>query len=112
MVSVSAGVRTRSLRSREILPPPKRLSILGATGSIGRSCAQVIANAPGKFSVVSVAGGRDGAALAKYAIELGAEFAALADIAGYADLKAGTGRLRRGVRRWADGDRGSRPARR
>ena len=61
---------------------PKRLSIFGATGSIGRSCAQVIAAAPGRFSVVSLAGGRDGAALAKCAIELGAEFAALADPAG------------------------------
>ena len=89
MVSVAAGVRAPSLRSREALPPPKRLSILGATGSIGRSCAQVIAAAPGRFSVVSLAGGRDGAALAKCAIELGAEFAALADPAGYADLKAG-----------------------
>jgi len=88
MMSVAAGVRTRSLRSHEALPP-KRLSILGATGSIGRSCAQVIAAAPGRFSVVSLAGGRDGAALAKCAIELGAEFAALADPAGYADLKAG-----------------------
>ena len=49
----------------------------------------MIAAAPGRFSVVSVAGGRDGAALAKCAIELGAEFAALADPAGYSDLKAG-----------------------
>ena len=69
-------------------PPPRRLAILGATGSIGGSCAQVIAAAPGRFSVVSVAGGRDGAALARRAIELGAEFAAIADPASYADLKA------------------------
>src|ERR1700739_4091298 len=90
MVSVSAaGVRSSPSRSRGILSRPKRLSILGATGSIGRSCAQVIAAAPGRFSIVSLAGGRDGAALAKCAIELGAEFAALADPAGYADLKAG-----------------------
>jgi 1-deoxy-D-xylulose-5-phosphate reductoisomerase len=68
---------------------PKRLAILGATGSIGRSCAQVIAAEPGKFSVVSVAAGRDGAALARCAIELGAEFAAVADPASYEDLKAG-----------------------
>jgi 1-deoxy-D-xylulose-5-phosphate reductoisomerase len=87
MVSVVGGVRAPSLRSRAAAA--KRLSILGATGSIGRSCAQVIAAAPGKFSVVSVAGGRDGAALARCAIELGAEFAALADPAGYSDLKAG-----------------------
>jgi 1-deoxy-D-xylulose-5-phosphate reductoisomerase len=67
----------------------RRLSILGATGSIGGSCARVIAGAPGQFSVVSVAGGRDGAALAQRAIELGAEFAAIADPAAYSDLKAG-----------------------
>jgi 1-deoxy-D-xylulose-5-phosphate reductoisomerase len=85
MVSVVSGVRAPSSRSRAA---PKRLSILGATGSIGRSCAQVIAAAPGRFSVVSVAGGRDAAALARSAIELGAEFAALADPAGYPDLKA------------------------
>jgi 1-deoxy-D-xylulose-5-phosphate reductoisomerase len=67
---------------------PRRLSILGATGSIGGSCAQVIAAAPGRFSVTSVAGGRDGAALARRAIELGAEFAAIADPDAYAELKA------------------------
>jgi 1-deoxy-D-xylulose-5-phosphate reductoisomerase len=89
MVSVVAGVKPRSSRARATSPPVKRLSILGATGSIGRSCAQVIAAAPGRFSVVSVASGRDGAALAKCALALGAEFAAVADPAGYADLKAG-----------------------
>ena len=89
MVSVTTAVRPSSLRPRGTVPSPKRLSILGATGSIGRSCAQVIAAAPGRFSVVSLAGGRDGAALAKRAIELGAEFVALADPAGYPDLKAG-----------------------
>ena len=70
-------------------PSPKRLAILGATGSIGRSCAQVIAAAPSRFAVVSVAAGRDGASLARCALSLGAEFAALADPAGYPDLKAG-----------------------
>ena len=34
-------------------------------------------------------GGRDGAALARTAIELDAKFAAIADPSGYADLKAG-----------------------
>jgi 1-deoxy-D-xylulose-5-phosphate reductoisomerase len=74
-------------RALETPSPPRRLAILGATGSIGSSCAQVIAAAPGKFSVVSVAGGRDGAALARRAIELGAEFAAVADPEGYSELK-------------------------
>ena len=70
---------------------PKRLVILGATGSIGRSCAQVVAEARGRFAVVAVAGGRDGAALARTALEFGASFAALADPAGYPELKAGVG---------------------
>ena len=74
MVSVLAGVRASSLRSPATRTQPKRLSILGATGSIGRSCAQVIAAAPGRFSVVSIAGGRDAAALERCAIELDAEF--------------------------------------
>ena len=68
---------------------PKRLVLLGATGSIGRSCAQVIAAAPERFAVEAIVGGRDGAALARSAIALGAKFAAIADPAGYPDLKAG-----------------------
>jgi 1-deoxy-D-xylulose-5-phosphate reductoisomerase len=68
---------------------PRRLVLLGATGSIGRSCAQVLAATPGRFVVESVVGGRDGAALARTAIALGARFAAIADPAGYADLKSG-----------------------
>jgi 1-deoxy-D-xylulose-5-phosphate reductoisomerase len=67
----------------------KRLVILGATGSIGRSCAQVLAGAPGRFEVVAVAGGRDGSALARAALALKAPFAAIADPEGYAALKAG-----------------------
>jgi 1-deoxy-D-xylulose-5-phosphate reductoisomerase len=78
-------------RSFELRPDvrPRRLSILGATGSIGRSCRQVIAAAPGRFTVVSVASGHDGEALARSAIELGADFAAVADPASFAALKGG-----------------------
>jgi len=63
--------------------------ILGATGSIGCSTADVIEGVPGAFSVEAVAGGRDGAALARMAIRLGARFAAVWDEAGYGDLKSG-----------------------
>jgi len=74
---------------------PRRLVLLGATGSIGRSTADVIAHAPeGSFEVVSVAGGRDAQALAQMAITLKVSFAALADPAGAAALRealAGTG---------------------
>lgn len=60
----------------------KRLSLLGATGSIGQSVAKLLADAPGLFRVEAVAGGRDVAALAETARALGARFAALADPAG------------------------------
>lgn len=72
----------------------RRMTILGATGSIGRSTADVIAAAPGRFAVEAVVGGRDAEALARMAIELGAACAVLADPHGYqalAALLAGTG---------------------
>jgi 1-deoxy-D-xylulose-5-phosphate reductoisomerase len=94
---MAVGLQTPAIHSENLAEnlrldetsPPKRLVILGATGSIGRSCAQVIDGAPGRFEVVALAGGRDGAALARAAIALQAPFAAIADPAGYADLKAG-----------------------
>ncbi len=61
--------------------------MLGATGSIGTSTADIIRNSGGAFEVVAVAGGRDALALAKVARELGARFAALADESGYGALK-------------------------
>ena len=66
---------------------PRSIVILGATGSIGKSTADIIAGSNGAFTVAAVAGGRDPIALAKVARELGAKFAALADPAGYAALK-------------------------
>jgi 1-deoxy-D-xylulose-5-phosphate reductoisomerase len=68
--------------------------ILGATGSIGRSTAEIISGARGAFRVEAIAGGRDPKALAELARNLGAKFAALADPGGYAELRdalAGTG---------------------
>ena len=73
---------------------PRAITVLGATGSIGRSTADILCAAPDDFSVIAVVGGRDPQALATMAIRLKASFAALADPSGYADLKAalsGTG---------------------
>jgi 1-deoxy-D-xylulose-5-phosphate reductoisomerase len=67
---------------------PKKLNILGATGSIGRSAEAVILGAPGRFEVGTVASGRDAKNLARVAKSLGARFAAVADPASYAELKA------------------------
>jgi 1-deoxy-D-xylulose-5-phosphate reductoisomerase len=67
---------------------PRKLTILGATGSIGRSTEAVILGAPGAFETVAVAGGRDAKNLARVARSLGAKFAAIADVAAYTELKA------------------------
>ena len=55
------------------------VSVLGATGSIGRSTADLLAQHADRFRVGSLVGGRDADALAKLARAMNAEFAALAD---------------------------------
>lgn len=66
----------------------KRVSILGATGSVGRSTVDLIARAPDRFAVEALTANRDVARLAEQAKALGAKFAAVADPAAYGDLKA------------------------
>lgn len=56
----------------------KRLVVLGATGSVGRSTLAVSARHPGEFKVVAVTAGRSVAALEKAAAACGASLAALA----------------------------------
>jgi 1-deoxy-D-xylulose-5-phosphate reductoisomerase len=67
--------------------PPRRVVVLGATGSVGRSTAVVLSRHPDRFEVVALAGGSDVAALATTAKVLRAGFVALADPDGYASLK-------------------------
>ncbi len=72
----------------------RSVTLLGATGSIGRSTRDVVAENPERLSIDVVVGGRDAAALARVAIETGARFAALADEGAGEALKlalAGTG---------------------
>jgi len=74
---------------------PRRVTILGSTGSVGRSTIAVIESAPpGSFAVEALVAGRDVAALAAQARRLGARLAVVADPAGLAPLRealAGTG---------------------
>ncbi len=58
---------------------PRSVTLLGATGSVGRSVCDVVAENPGRLSIETVVGGRDAQGLARLAIETGARFAALAD---------------------------------
>lgn len=72
----------------------RRITILGATGSIGRSVRDVILANPGKFEVEALVGGHDASALKQAASALNAKFVALADPNGLSKLRellAGTG---------------------
>jgi 1-deoxy-D-xylulose-5-phosphate reductoisomerase len=73
---------------------PKRISILGSTGSIGDSTIDLIARDPAAYEVVALTANGNWAKLAEQAKRLKPKMAALADAAGYGDLKAalaGTG---------------------
>src|SRR5580692_1793241 len=67
---------------------PKTISILGATGSIGSSTADLLRRDPARYAVEAVTAHHDAAALARLARELGARFAAVADPAAYNELKS------------------------
>lgn len=72
----------------------RTVTLLGATGSIGRSTRAVVAENPERLRIEAVVAGRDVEALARVAVETGASFAALADAqAGpaLAEALAGTG---------------------
>ncbi|MBX6740993.1 MAG: 1-deoxy-D-xylulose-5-phosphate reductoisomerase [Acetobacteraceae bacterium] len=74
---------------------PRRLTILGSTGSVGRSTVSVIESAPpGSFVIEALVAGRDVAALADQARRLRARLAVVADPAAHGALRealAGTG---------------------
>ena len=57
----------------------RSVTILGATGSSGRSAREVIAENPERLQVAALVAGRDVAGLARLARETGACFAAIAE---------------------------------
>jgi len=67
---------------------PRRISILGATGSIGASTLAVIAERPQEFAVVAVTANDNATRLAEIARSVGAELAVIANQSAYGDLKA------------------------
>ena len=66
----------------------KRISILGATGSVGQSTIDLIVRAPEEYQVVALTGGRNIARLAADAVALNAEVAVTAHDDLLADLRA------------------------
>jgi len=65
----------------------RRVSIFGATGSIGQNTLDLIGRRPGDFQVVALSGGRNVAQLAKDARTFGAQIAVTAHEECYQDLK-------------------------
>ena len=73
---------------------PRRLTILGATGSIGRSTLDLVARHPDRFAVEALTAHRNVALLIQQARETGARLAAIGDPELYGALRdglAGTG---------------------
>jgi 1-deoxy-D-xylulose-5-phosphate reductoisomerase len=66
----------------------RRITILGATGSVGQSTLDLISGAPERFEVIALTANSDAAGLAKAARKVGAKRAIVANEAAYADLKA------------------------
>ncbi|MCC6472682.1 MAG: 1-deoxy-D-xylulose-5-phosphate reductoisomerase [Burkholderiales bacterium] len=67
--------------------PLQSISILGATGSIGRSTLDVVARHPGRFSVCAVAAGSNVEALARIAAQHGVRYAAIGDAGRASELR-------------------------
>ncbi|MBI6548944.1 1-deoxy-D-xylulose-5-phosphate reductoisomerase [Xenorhabdus lircayensis] len=57
----------------------KRLTILGSTGSIGKSTLSVVRNNPAKFNVVALAAGKNIQVMAQQCLEFCPQYAAMAD---------------------------------
>jgi len=66
----------------------KTVTVLGATGSIGCSTADLLAANPDRYRVLALVGNRNAARLAEQARALRAEMAVCADPAMHAELKA------------------------
>jgi len=75
------------------LPPkvrerPRRVAVLGSTGSVGRNTVELLAADPGAYQVEALVAHKNAALLAEQARKLGARYAAVADDTQYSELKA------------------------
>ena len=82
LTSLTIEIETRDVR-------PRRISVLGATGSIGESTLDLIGRDPSAYQVVALTGGHNAARLAELAILHRAELAVIADPGSYAALREG-----------------------
>ena len=66
----------------------RKISILGATGSVGTSTLDLVERSPDRFEVIALTAGSDAAGLAAAARRTGARLAVIADGSRLAELKA------------------------
>jgi 1-deoxy-D-xylulose-5-phosphate reductoisomerase len=88
------AVQSETVRLTSPGTRPRRISVLGATGSIGENTLDLVGRDPASFAVVALTGGRNAARLAELAVKHRAELAVIADETCYAELRArlvGTG---------------------
>jgi 1-deoxy-D-xylulose-5-phosphate reductoisomerase len=78
----------RPLAKVELARAPRTVTILGATGSIGSSTADLLRRDAAGYQVEAVTAHRDAPALARLAREFHARFAVVADPAAYDELKS------------------------
>ncbi len=71
---------------------PRRLSVLGSTGSVGCSCLDVVRKNPGSFKVAALAGGRNLELLAQQAREFQPDYIAVLEDESVPVLKEMLGR--------------------
>src|SRR5216110_3043672 len=86
---------TPPARSEERAAQPRRVSILGSTGSVGQSTVDLLSRNREDFTVEALTANNNAKLLAEQARSLGARFAAIAEPGEYAVLKdalAGSGR--------------------
>ena len=88
------AVQSQTVRLTSPGARPRRISVLGATGSIGENTLDLVGRDPTSYTVVALTGGRNAARLAELAVKHRAELAVIADETCYAELRArliGTG---------------------
>src|SRR5262245_31961092 len=94
MTRSAAAAKVGFQAMRERATAPKRVSILGATGSIGESTLDLVGRTPEVFDIVALTAQTNAARLAELAIRHGARLAVVGEESRYEELKerlAGTG---------------------
>jgi 1-deoxy-D-xylulose-5-phosphate reductoisomerase len=83
-----APMKPKRAVAKAVTAQLRTVTLLGATGSIGSSTADLLRRNREHYSIEALTAHREAGALARLARELGARFAAVADPAAYQDLKS------------------------